>query len=386
MWQWLKLFESPRQRELNELAPKPGMLRLWADFGPAHDTRAEAKAWLKSCEEDSELPSLEPGSRYRLAERELLTRSITVVEGLEDDPIEVLAPPARQGSEAPAPALEQKRKRRTKAEIEADNTAAAAGDTPAFCCKCHGGLYGDVWVGGGHAWHNLCFAELDVATQRANMAAGVKLRNSGKQDPMDAKITRANPPNCTGCNIGILGDTFVVDGKSWHKHCFDKVAAIAAGDQAAVDGELCAHCKDPIGDSKVERIGTSAWHLDCWAELSPGVQAELADSPASESLATVEAVEVSLPPPAPPPAPAEELAAALAPVPTAPHVTLDGLIFEVFDGNAWYWQRYQVPASAEKMAKKVAELLEAGATAEPGKLQSILLTLKSGRAPAKAAT
>lgn len=346
MWQWLiEVVEKIEERALGEASARVTVRRAWREFGPEHDTRPAAKNWLKSCEEDPEQPPLEPDSRYRLAERVLLTRSITVIEGLDDDPAELFAPPARQGSEAPAPVLEQKRKRRTKAEIEADNAAAAAQgqgqgqakqldavapaaavaperieraeDEVKLCAHCEEPLHGDVLKSDDSStWHLRCFGDLSQELQLEIKRTGFSIFNSGIAAP---RIT---------------------------------VAAVAAEPSPPFDPDGPDGPIDPGPDSPAAQIPEEQ-----------GLPFDAAPAPAA----------------ALPESPADQLAAQLAADPTAPTVNLEGLTLEVFDGKAWYWQRYQLAATAEKMARKLGELIETAAPLGP-----VLLTMKSGRAPAPA--
>lgn len=127
------------------------------------------------------------------------------------------------------------------------------------------------------------------------------------------------------------------------------------------------------------------------------------DSPAPTVAETLEATPAPAavePPPAPvaPPAPAVRLvppptvtepvadvAAAIgATAPTGPRVELAGNIVEVFDGAAWFWQRFQTATTAERTARKANDAIESDSTGMA--LRGILVMLRPGRAPADAAT
>ena len=109
MFQWLVEVSIPGQRQLGSALVEE--IRAFEPFGPAHPDDATAKTWIRKADLASSGP-------YRLAGPPVRTRTVVVLEGLDDGPAE-----AKASTEPPA------RRRRTKAEIEAD-TAAAQADPP----------------------------------------------------------------------------------------------------------------------------------------------------------------------------------------------------------------------------------------------------------------
>ena len=94
MFQWFVEIEIPNTRTLEA-------------FGPEHADEATAKAWIRKA-------ALASSGPYRLAGPPVRTRTVVVLEGLDDE-VETVAGPST---------AESKRKRRTKAEIEAEEMAA----------------------------------------------------------------------------------------------------------------------------------------------------------------------------------------------------------------------------------------------------------------------
>ena len=332
MFQWLIEVEIvAHDRELGSSEARAIVRKAFEEFGPPHATEADAKAWIRRAELATPGPD-------RLASPPVRTRTITVIEGLDDEPAEVASLPAA----ATAPARRE-RPRCPHCEKVVTDKATVAGETVAH---------------DGSTWHRACFAELSPATQAdiAGTAAPVV-----EQVPAEVANAPAEPIPMVAAGVGEArhAELAALVHMTTCAVCRQAKPTRAPWRHVADVGPVCADCNAAHGVP----IKNSEPAPSPDGPIDPGP-----DTP--DAPPVVAAAELS---------PAADLAAAVA-TPrssTEPTVDVRGEVLEVFDGKAWYWQKYQRADTAEKTARKAMELITTG-----GNLGGVTVMMKAGRAPA----
>ncbi len=327
MFQWLIEVTIEGQRELGSHQIKS--VKAWADHGPEHDDKPAAKAWLRRCEVDDSMPQFTAGARLRLAERPLLTRTIVVIEGLDDDESEPAKGPRKKRGQVPDAGV-------TQEQHAAIRAAAAVEPPPAATrpCECgaHRLRFDQAQIVIGEETH------LDGGKSCYRMAPdGVGGRNIRVRATPIPPVTSTAPAAATSGQAEPARPVFVPEPE----------AAVANDEVGA--GEAAA-LADDAGEEVLDRVPLPPSQDDDGAPAPPSVAASIA---------------AELPP-------------------SGPHAELVGKVVEVFDGNAWFWQRYQTENVAGRTFKAVNDAIEQGSTAEQlsGKFT---VFMKEGRAPTEAA-
>lgn len=313
---------------LIEITLTPGGNRkVWAEHGPEHDDKPTAKAWLRRCEVDDSMPQLTAGARLRLAERPLLTRTIVVIEGLDDDEGDASATvkgPRKKRGQAPDAGVTQEQHnaiRQAAAGIETPASPAALPPAATRPCECGA--------------HRLRF-------DQAEIAVGDEMHLDGGKS-----CYRLAPQGVGGRMIRVkIGDP-VPPPITVAPEYAAAVAADDGTDDEGDEGEAETLDRPPLPPSQDDAAGEGA---------------------------------------PPPPSVAAAIAADV--LPDAPTAKLTGKIVEIFDGNEWFWQRYQTENVAGRTFKAINDAIEQGNTAEQlsGKFTVFMkCAAKDGPAPIEGA-